>query len=226
MTASLTEYLLAYILTYGAAVLGLALLVGAIGIPIPTTLLVVAGGAFVRQGLLDLPTVAVLSLVAAVAGDSLCYGLGSYAGSWVDRRYGATFAWQSARQSFQKYGPWSIYLSRFLLTSIAIPINLLAGSTSFGYRRFFPLILVGEITWLVGFGALGYAFGSQWEAISTFASDFGGLLFGLLILAAGIYLAYRLLRPKNSHTVVISEDQESNNQALSNQVPGNQAHYD
>ncbi len=65
MTASLTEYLLAYILNYGASFLGLVLLVGAIGVPIPTTLLVVAGGAFVRQGLLDLPTVAVIALVAA-----------------------------------------------------------------------------------------------------------------------------------------------------------------
>jgi membrane protein DedA with SNARE-associated domain len=194
VTASLSEYLLAYVLNYGAPFLGLALLIGAIGIPIPTTLLVIAGGAFIRQGLLDLPTMAVLGLVAAVCGDSLSYGLGSYAGGWVERRYGASSAWQGARHSFLKYGPWSIYLSRFLLTSVAIPINLLAGSTSFGYRRFFPLVLVGEITWLVGFGCLGYAFGSQWEAISNFASDFGGLALGLVILAAGFYLAFRLLR--------------------------------
>ena len=199
MTASLTEYLLAYILNYGAPFLSLALLVGAIGLPIPTTLLVIAGGAFIRQGILDLPTLAALTLIAAVTGDSLSYGIGSYAGGWVERHYGATSVWQSARRSFLKYGPWSIYLSRFLLTSMAIPINLLAGSTSFAYRRFFPLVLVGEITWLVGFGSLGYAFGSQWEAISDFASDFGGLVLGLVILAAGVYLAFRLLGPKHAH---------------------------
>ena len=202
MSTSLTDYLLAYVLNYGAPFLGLALLIGAIGIPIPTTILVVAAGAFIRQGFLNLPTVAILSLVAAVTGDSLCYGIGSYAGNWVERRYGATSGWQSARQSFMKYGPWSIYLSRFLLTSIAIPINLLAGSTSFGYRRFFPLVLVGEITWLVGFGCLGYAFGSQWEAISDFVNNFGGLVLGLIILAAGIFLAVRLLRPKRFHPFV------------------------
>jgi len=135
-------------------------------------------------------------LVAVVTGDLISYSIGSYAGGWVERRYGATTVWQSARTSFLKYGPWSIYLSRFLLTSIAIPINLLAGSTSFGYRRFLPLVLIGEFTWLVGFGCLGYAFGSQWETISNFASDFGGLLLGVAILAAGIYLAIRFLRPK------------------------------
>jgi hypothetical protein len=36
MTASLSDFLLAYILNYGAPFLGLTLLVGAIGIPIPT----------------------------------------------------------------------------------------------------------------------------------------------------------------------------------------------
>jgi membrane-associated protein len=198
MSTSLTDLLLAYVLNYGPPFLALALLIGAIGIPIPTTILVVAGGAFIRQGFLNLPTVAALSLVAAVSGDSLSYGIGRYAGSWVERRYGGTSAWLNARQSFLKYGPWSIYLSRFLLTSIAIPINLLAGSTSFGYRRFFPLALVGEITWLVGFGYLGYAFGSQWEAVSDFISNFGGLVLGLVILAVGIFLAIRLLSPKHA----------------------------
>ena len=210
MTTSLTEYILAYILTYGAIALGLALLIGAIGVPIPTTLLVVAGGAFIRQGLLSLPLVAVIGLIAAVTGDSLCYGIGSYAGGWVERRYGATTAWQSARGSFVRHGAWSIYLSRFLLTSIAIPVNLIAGSTSFGYRRFFPLVLIGEFTWLALFGGLGYAFGSQWEVISSFASDFGGLVFGLVILVAGLYLAFRLLR----------KDQAPSEQAPSEQAPG------
>ena len=225
MTESLSEYLLAYVLNYGAPFLGVILLVGAIGIPLPTTLLVIAAGAFVRQGLLDLPTVAVVALVAALVGDSLCYGIGSLAGARVERRYGASPTWQSARKSFLKYGSWSIYLSRFLFVSIAIPINLIAGSTSFGYRRFLPLVLVGEITWLVGFGALGYAFGSQWETISTFATDFGGLVLGLVLLAAGAYLAIRLLRPKRTHPATSEEpaltEQPCNDQALGEQAPGN-----
>ena len=189
VTASLTEYLLAYILNYGAAFLGLVLLLGAIGIPTPDH---AAGDCRrrLRPPGFARPSHGGCHLPGRRADRRLALlWLGRYAGGWVERRYGATSAWQSARQSFLKYGAWSIYLSRFLLVSIAIPINLVAGSTSFGYRRFFPLILVGEITWLVGFGCLGYAFGSQWEAISAFASDFGGLLLGLVILAAGIYLA-------------------------------------
>lgn len=44
----------------------------------------------------------------------------------------------------------------------------------------------GELTWLLVYGGLGYLFGSQWEAVSTFISDFSGLLVGLVILTGGV----------------------------------------
>jgi membrane-associated protein len=129
-----------------------------------------------------------------VLGDSFSYAIGHFAGGWTERRYGTTAIWKGAQNSFDRYGGWSIYLSRWLLTSVAIPVNLLAGSTLYGYRRFLVLVVAGEATWLALFGGLGYAFGSQWEAISTFVSDFGGLALGLAALGAGIYLAIRWLR--------------------------------
>ena len=45
--------LIPVILSNGAPVLGLLLLLGAMGVPVPTTLLVMASGAFVRQGIMD-----------------------------------------------------------------------------------------------------------------------------------------------------------------------------
>jgi membrane protein DedA with SNARE-associated domain len=190
----LTDLLLTGVVNYGAPALALALLVAASGVPLPSSLLVIAGGAFIRQGLLD-PLLAIgLGLMAAVLGDSVSYGMGRFAGGWVERRYGATTLWQGAQNSFNRYGGWSVYLSRWLLTSVAIPVNLVAGSTAYTYRRFLLMVVAGEATWLVLFGGLGYAFGSQWEAISTLISDFGGLVLGLFVLAAGIYLAVRWLR--------------------------------
>ena len=44
----------------------------------------------------------------------------------------------------------------------------------------------GELTWLLVYGGLDYLFGSQWEAVSTFISDFSGLLVGLVILTGGV----------------------------------------
>ena len=199
----MTDFVLTGLVNYGAPALALALLIAAIGAPLPTTLLVVAGGAFARQGLLSTPLTFTLALSAAVLGDSISYGLGVFAGDWVENRYGQTKAWGSARNTFQRRGGWTIYITRFLLTSLALPVNLLAGTTHYGYRRFLPLVLAGELTWIIGFGSLGYAFGSQWELVSQFLADFGGLIFGAVLLAIGAYLGIRYLlrRPGDEEEV-------------------------
>ena len=44
--------------------------------------------------------------------------------------------------------------------------------------------LVGEAIWIFGYGGLGYLFGTQWEVVSDFISNFGGLMFGLVVLVA------------------------------------------
>ena len=53
---------------------------------------------------------------------------------------------------------------------------------------------LGELTWIVLYGGLGYLFGSQWELVSDFISSFGGLILGLMILGVGIWLWVRRLR--------------------------------
>jgi membrane protein DedA with SNARE-associated domain len=54
--------------------------------------------------------------------------------------------------------------------------------------------IAGETTWIILYGGLGYWFGSEWEVVSNFISNFGGLALGLVILIAGIWLAMRWLK--------------------------------
>ena len=88
----------------------------------------------------------------------------------------------------------AIYLTRFLVTALAIPTNLIAGGSGIRFRRFMTYDSLGELTWIILYGGLGYWFGSQWELVSTFISNFGGLMLGLLILVSGVWLAIRRLR--------------------------------
>jgi membrane protein DedA with SNARE-associated domain len=53
---------------------------------------------------------------------------------------------------------------------------------------------LGEFTWIVLYGGLGYWFGGEWELVSNFISDFGGLILGIVILAVGIWLGLRRWR--------------------------------
>ncbi len=184
---SLTDLFLTGVITYGAPALGLALLLAAMGVPLPGTLLVIATGAFVRQGIIDWAAASAFGLAGAVLGDSLSYTIGYFAGGWLQRRFGSTTTWQKARYTFDQRGRVTIFLTRFLLTPLAIPTNLIAGSSGYAFWRFGVYAGAGELIWIVLFGGLGYTFGSQWELISQFVSDFSGVLVGVALLSAGLY---------------------------------------
>ena len=188
--STISDFLLTGIITYGAPLFGLALLLGAIGIPIPTSLLVIAAGAFSRQGMMNWLPTAGLGLLGAVVGDSLSFAMGHWGGSWVSQRFGASSIWTNAQTSFGRSSRTAVFLTRFLLTAIAIPVNLMAGS-SCKYRRFLVYDIAGEIVWILVYGGLGYLFGSQWELISQFLNDFGGLALGLALLCGGLYYLIR-----------------------------------
>jgi membrane-associated protein len=197
--SAISDFLLTGVITYGAPLFGLALLLGAIGIPFPTSLLVIAAGAFSRQGMMDWLPTASLGLLGAVAGDSLSFALGRWGGSWVSQRFGGSTIWINAQTTFGRSSPMAVFLTRFLLTAIAIPVNLMAGS-SCRYRRFIVYDIAGESVWIIVYGGLGYLFGSQWELISQFLSDFGGLAIGLAFLGGGTYY---LLQQRNQRLKIL-----------------------
>jgi membrane-associated protein len=192
--SNLNDLLLTSIVTYGAVALATVFLLAALGLPLPSTLCVVAGGAFIQQGILEPSTTIALGLVGVVLGDMLSYGMGHLLRRPIQRRYGQSAAWLRAETYFARRAEIAIYLTRCVLTPIAIPINLIAGSSDYPVGRFVMYVAVGELTWLLGYGALGYLFGSQWEYVSDLISNASGLLVGLAIAGAGAYALIRWQR--------------------------------
>ncbi|MDZ7858868.1 DedA family protein [Sphaerotilus sp.] len=187
----LTEFLLTSLLNHGALVLGGTLFFAALGVPLPATMLLVATGAFSQHGVMGWQAAAGVAVVAAVAGDGCSYLLGRLVGERITSRWKDSKAWRSAEQQFERWGIWTVFLSRFLFTPIALPVNLIAGSTRFPWPRFLMAVVVGEVIWVLLFGGLGLLFADNWEALSQMASDVSGVLVGLLLLGVG---AYALLR--------------------------------
>jgi membrane protein DedA with SNARE-associated domain len=151
---------------------------------------VIAAGAFSQQGILDWPSAILIGLVGAVVGDMLSYSIGYYAKGWTQRRFGNSPAWINASQSFQNNAGWAIFLTRWLVTAVAIPTNLIAGGSGYKFSNFMLYDVTGELTWLLLYGGLGYWFGSEWELVYDFISNFGGLILGLVIFGFGIKQAW------------------------------------
>lgn len=197
MTA-LTEWLLTALLNYGNLLLGGTLFLAAAGIPLPATVLLVAAGAFSQQGSLALEGAVLSSFTGAVAGDSCSYLIGRYAAArlpnWL--RQGDCSA--QTVQMFERWGVWSIFLTRFLFTPIALPVNLLAGSTRFSWQKYMAAVMTGELIWVALFVGLGRVFAEQWEMVSQLAGDLTGILLGGLLTVGGLAaVVMRYQRPKN-----------------------------
>jgi len=96
----MSDFLLTQIINYGAPIVGITVLLGAIGVPVPGTLTVVAAGAFSSQGILSWPVTALIGLSSAVIGDSISYAMGYYARRPVLKRFSGTSVWAQAEQSF------------------------------------------------------------------------------------------------------------------------------
>ena len=175
---NLTDFFLNAMTTYGPPAFGLALLLSPMGLPIPTALLVVATGAFARQGLIDWSAAFVLGLAATVLGDSAGYALGRFVEGWMQRCVGRRRAavWQTAQEQFKRYGTLALYATRLFLTALDVPTNLVAGSSRYAFRHFLVWDVAGRATWIMLYGGLGYAFGSQWQAVSQVVSGYNGWL--------------------------------------------------
>ncbi len=192
---NLSDFFLTEMTTYGSVVLSIALLLGALGVPVPATLLVVAAGTLVQQGVIDWTAALGFGLLGAVLGDNVSYALGHYAKGWVQRHFGWSSAWQTARTKFEQHGALAVYLTRFLLTPLALPTNFIAGGSGFTFRRFLAFDVVGELTWLLLYGGLGYAFGSQVELINQAVSEYSVWWVVVVAVVIGIYglISYRKL---------------------------------
>ncbi len=190
----MSDFLLTQIINYGAPFFALILFLGALGFPVGASVMVVAAGAFVQQDLLDWKLTASLGLLGVLLGDALSFGMGHYAKDWVDKRFGRTPAWKNAQEKFDSRAGMAVYLTRFLITALAIPTNLIAGGSGYRFRKFMTYDAAGEATWIVLYGGLGYWFGTEWELVSNFIGNFGGLLLGLTVLGVGIWLGIRRIK--------------------------------
>lgn len=74
----LADLLVTALLNHGTLALGATLFLAALGVPLPASMMLIAAGAFARQGVLGAPDTAVAALAGAVLGDSGSDGIGRF----------------------------------------------------------------------------------------------------------------------------------------------------
>jgi membrane protein DedA with SNARE-associated domain len=181
------DQLLGGMLTYGYPILGIALLLGAIGVPVPATLVATVAGTLVADGDINPVPTLLVALVACVAGDLVGYCIGRFGGDQFARRHGrwigmGTRRLMQAEALFLRWAGPTLVLSRSLVAIVAPAVNLLAGASALDVRVFFAYATFGRLLWVVIFVGLGYLFAGSADAAADLASSLSGML-GLLLVA-------------------------------------------
>lgn len=198
----MTDRLLEFLVSYGLLALLPILFAGAIGVPLPGTLLVVAGGAFAGAGELPLIPLLLGATVATIAGNGVGYWLGQRGGEAALARWGRRFhigekTIAQADAFFGRYGGMSILLSRFPLSPLSAIINILAGAARYPLRPFAVLNLIGVSVWVGVYVGVGYIFGASWEALASILNSVTQALTLLVIIVALLVVLIRTIRQRH-----------------------------
>lgn len=195
---SLSDYLLATLGVYGLPVLFGALLVGAAGVPLPASLLLVAAGSFVNQGELDLWPVLALSATGAVLGDQIGYAVGRWGGRRLARRLGRLVGGEKkiveAEEWLKRRGGVGVFLSRWLLTPLGPFVNLTAGASEYPWPRFLLFDVLGEALWVALYVLLGKLFSDRVQEMSDLLGDLTWAILGLAAAAVLGFILFKQLR--------------------------------
>lgn len=192
----MTDALFALVPDHGMTVLFLATFLSCLAVPIPSSLLMLAAGAFIASGDLPAGPLAGAALAGAVLGDQIGYGLGRLGGArlWarLDAGPGTGPLARRAARALHRRATMTVYLSRWLFSALGPWVNFAAGATRLDWRRFALASLLGEMTWVGLYLGLGYAFGTRLEqAGATAPSVIGALGAGVVALLLGRTLWHR-----------------------------------
>jgi membrane-associated protein len=161
-------YLNAIITRYGEWTYGLLFFVifletGFVVTPfLPGDSLIFAAATFAARGALNPWLIFVLLSIAAVGGDTVNYWIGHAVGAkaytgevkWIKKEY-----MERTHAFFEKHGGATIFLARFV-PIIRTFAPFVAGVSEMSYGHFITWNLIGGVTWVATFTALGYFFGN------------------------------------------------------------------
>ena len=163
------RYLEAFVAQYGAWVYALLFLIifvetGVVVMPfLPGDSLLFIVGAMCGAGLMSLPLVMGLLLVAAILGDQTNYTVGRYFGprvfQWENSRFFSRRGFDQAHAFYEKYGGITIILARFM-PFVRTFVPFVAGVAEMTRSKFTFFNVVGAVIWVVGLLSVGYLFGN------------------------------------------------------------------
>lgn len=194
----MTEQFLALVPVYGVYALALVVALSCVGLPVPSSLLMMLAGSMIASG--DLSASAVLggTLAAALGADQLGYWVGRLSGIGLVDRFASKperrAVLDKARKFIDRRGAWAVFLTRWLLSPLGPYVNIVGGAMAMNWPRFTFWAALGEIVWISLYVGLGHAFSADILAAADLASNASGLIVAATLTAILGWRAWKAWR--------------------------------
>jgi membrane protein DedA with SNARE-associated domain len=162
------------------------LVLDSFGIPIPSEVLLMVGGALSATGRFNPWVVFVIGTLAQLAGEPLLLRFGKY----VLISHGDL---RRTHEAFEKYGAWMTAVGRcvpFIRGLIAYP----AGVAEMKLSKFVTFTVLGSSIWTALFVWLGYVVGDNLEVVNKWVHQFTAVV--ILLIVAWVIWHVREHLPK------------------------------
>jgi membrane-associated protein len=194
-----SDLLFGLVAVYGVGIIGVVTFLSCLALPVPSSFVMLAGGAFVASGDLVGWQVAASALGGAILGDQLGYNMGRIGGEPLVRRMERAprraRLVARGRGMIDRWGGVGVFLTTWLMSPLGPYVNVLAGALGMGRMRFTLHDTAGEAIWVALYVGLGYGFASQLPILADMAaSAVGFVTAGAVALLLGAILLTRLRR--------------------------------
>jgi len=160
-----------------------------IGFFLPGDSLLITAGLFAARGDLDIVTLNIALIIAAIAGDATGYAIGKRTGKALYNRPDSFFFRKEhlriTREFYDKHGGKTIIFARFMpIVRTFAPV--VAGVAEMGYARFATYNVIGGIAWVTSCTMGGYLLGALIPDIESRIHLVVGVVIVVSLLPPGI----------------------------------------
>lgn len=155
------------------------------GFVLPGETAAVLGGVIANQGRVSVAVMCAVVVLAAVAGDSVGYEVGSRFGPRIlETRAlrGHSERIGHAQELIRRRGPAAVFVGRFIAFFRAL-MPALAGISHMPYRVFLLFNAAGGLVWGIGFTLLGYYAGDAYKRVEKTAGTAVAIVVAVVVVA-------------------------------------------
>jgi len=186
---------------YGYWAIALLLLLENIGVPVvPGELAMIAGAIFAGTGRagLNVVVVGIVALVASVAGATIGYLIGRFAGRELVLRYGKYVGIKPhhldrAEAIVDRYGGIVVVVARYIV-GLREANGIIAGITEMRWLTFTIFNVIGGCAWVATWVTIGDVAGDHIDTIYADINRYSLYAFGALAVLLAVYITWRVTR--------------------------------